>query len=91
MGVTQIIKRCDASSSNELPEFDLERMFEEELMQTFSSLQSASHQPDAGTEDQGPDSVIEYYHQSMASGTRIREKLSEALRVLLKPLLMDSC
>lgn len=69
-------------------EFDLERMFEEELYADFSLLYRVLHisrMPEQT--DQGPDSVIEYYHQeSMASGTRIREKLSEAVEVSIKSL-----
>lgn len=69
-------------------EFDLERMFEEELYADFSLLYRVLHisrMPERM--DQGPDSVIEYYHQeSMASGTRIREKLSEAVESSIKTL-----
>ncbi|WP_282111456.1 Eco57I restriction-modification methylase domain-containing protein [Maribacter stanieri] len=69
-------------------EFDLQRMFEEELYADFSLLFRVLHStrmPDKI--DAGPDSVIEYYHQeSMASGTRIREKLSEAVEESIKTL-----
>lgn len=69
-------------------EFDLERIFEEELYADFSLLYRVLHisrMPDQM--DQGPDSIIEYYHQeSMASGTRIREKLSEAVETSIKTL-----
>jgi len=69
-------------------EFDLERMFEEELYADFSLLYRVLHVSRMPEQmDQGPDSVIEYYHQeSMASGTRIREKLSEAVEVSIKTL-----
>lgn len=69
-------------------EFDLERMFEEELYADFSLLFRVLHatrMPDKI--DGGSESVIEYYHQeSMASGTRIREKLSEAVENSIKTL-----
>ncbi|NVK64980.1 MAG: GreA/GreB family elongation factor [Flavobacteriales bacterium] len=69
-------------------EFDLERMFEEELYADFSILfrvLHASRMPEKI--DSGPESVIEFYHQeSMASGTRIREKLSEAVENSIKTL-----
>ncbi len=69
-------------------EFDLERIFEEELYADFSLLfrvLHASRMPEKI--DAGSDSVIEYYHQeSMASGTRIREKLSEAVENSIKTL-----
>ncbi len=69
-------------------EFDLERMFEEELYADFSLLYRVLHISRMPEQmDQGPDSVIEYYHQeSMASGTRIREKLSEAVESSIKTL-----
>lgn len=69
-------------------EFDLERMFEEELYADFSLLfrvLHASRMPEKI--DAGAESVIEYYHQeSMASGTRIRTKLSEAVEDSIKTL-----
>jgi len=69
-------------------EFDLERMFEEELYADFSLLYRvlhASRMPEKV--DMGAESIIEYYHQeSMASGTRIREKLSEAVEDSIKTL-----
>jgi hypothetical protein len=69
-------------------EFDLERMFEEELYADFSLLFRVLHatrMPDKI--DGGSESVIEYYHQeSMASGTRIREKLSQAVENSIKTL-----
>ena len=69
-------------------EFNLEQMFEEELYADFSILYRvlhASRMPEKM--DEGPDSVIEFYHhESMASGTRIREKLSEAVEDSIKTL-----
>ena len=69
-------------------EFDLQRMFEEELYADFSLLFRVLHSTRMPEKiDAGPDSVIEYYHQeSMASGTRIREKLSEAVEESIKTL-----
>lgn len=69
-------------------EFDLERMFEEELYADFSLLYRVLHvtrMPE--TMESGADSIIEYYHlESLASGTRIREKLSEAVENSIKTL-----
>jgi methylase of polypeptide subunit release factors len=69
-------------------EFDLERMFEEELYADFSLLFRVLHATRMPEKiDGGSESVIEYYHQeSMASGTRIREKLSEAVENSIKTL-----
>ncbi len=69
-------------------EFDLERMFEEELYADFSILYRVIHSSRMPEKvDQGEDSIIEYYHQeSLASGTRIREKLSEAVENSIKTL-----
>ncbi len=69
-------------------EFDLERMMEEELYSDFSILYRVLHvsrMPEK--KDEGPESVIEFYHQeSLASGSRIREKLSEAVEESIKTL-----
>ena len=69
-------------------EFDLERMFEEELYADFSLLFRLLHVSRMPEKiDAGSDAVIEFYHQeSMASGTRIREKLSEAVENSIKTL-----
>jgi hypothetical protein len=69
-------------------EFDLERMFEEELYADFSLLFRVLHATRMPEKiDGGSESVIEYFHQeSMASGTRIREKLSEAVENSIKTL-----
>ena len=69
-------------------EFDLEKMMEEELFADFAVLYRilhASRMPkDKG---EGETSFMEYYHQeSLASGTRIREKLSEAVESSIKRL-----
>ncbi|NTV05709.1 MAG: N-6 DNA methylase [Chlorobiaceae bacterium] len=62
-------------------EFNLEKMMDEELYADFALLFRVLH---ATRMPKSPDSVedspIEYYHQeSLASGTRIREKLSKAV------------
>ena len=69
-------------------EFDLQRMFEEELYADFSLLFRVLHSSRMPEKiNGGPDSVIEFYHQeSLASGTRIREKLSEAVEESIKTL-----
>jgi hypothetical protein len=69
-------------------EFDLERMFEEELYADFSMLYRVLHVSRMPEQiDAGPDSTIEYYHQeSLASGGRIRSKLSEAVETSIKTL-----
>lgn len=69
-------------------EFDLEKMMEEELFADFAVLYrilQASRMPQEKGE--GENSIIEFYHQeSLASGTRIREKLSEAVVSSIKRL-----
>lgn len=69
-------------------EFDLERMMEEELYSDFSILYRVLHvsrMPEKT--DEGSESVIEFYHhESLASGSRIREKLSEAVEESIKTL-----
>jgi hypothetical protein len=69
-------------------EFDLEKMMEEELFADFAVLYRilhASRMPKVKGE--GEISFMEYYHQeSLASGTRIREKLSEAVESSIKRL-----
>ncbi|CAM3007473.1 Eco57I restriction-modification methylase domain-containing protein [Flavobacterium frigoris] len=69
-------------------EFDLERMFEEELYADFSLLFRVLHATRMPQKmEAGAEAVIEYYHQeSMASGTRIRTKLSEAVEISIKTL-----
>lgn len=69
-------------------EFDLEKMMEEELYADFAILFRLLH---ATRMPQHPDSLeespIEFYHQdSLASGSRIREKLSEAVENSIKLL-----
>lgn len=69
-------------------EFDLERIMEEELFAEFALLYRVLHvtrMPE--TQDSGEESVIEFYHQeALDSGSRIREKLSEAVEQSLKLL-----
>ncbi|RPA66882.1 restriction endonuclease [Cyclobacteriaceae bacterium YHN15] len=69
-------------------EFDLEKMMEEELFADFAVLYRILHSSrmpkDKG---EGETSIMEYYHQeSLAYGTRIREKLSEAVESSIKRL-----
>jgi hypothetical protein len=62
-------------------EFNIEKMMEEELFAEFAimwRLLHVSRMPESM--DSGEDSIIEFYHQdSLASGARIRDKLSEAV------------
>jgi len=69
-------------------EFDLEKMMEEELFADFAVLYRVLHATRMPKEKNGgEESIIEYYHQeSLASGTRIREKLSEAVESSIKRL-----
>lgn len=69
-------------------EFNLEQMMEEELYAEFALLYRVLHSsrmPEK--EDAGEDAIIEFYHQeALASGTRIRERLSEAVEQSIKLL-----
>jgi len=69
-------------------EFDLVKMMEEDLYTDFAilfRLLHASRMPK--NPDQAEDSFIEFYHQeSLASGSRIREKLSQAVEQSIKDL-----
>lgn len=69
-------------------EFDLEKMMEEELFADFAVLYRVLHASRLPKEKSGgEESIIEFYHQeSLASGTRIREKLSEAVESSIKRL-----
>lgn len=69
-------------------EFDLEKMMEEELFADFAVLYRILHASRMPKEKgEGETSFMEYYHQeSLASGTRIREKLSEAVESSIKRL-----
>lgn len=69
-------------------EFDLEKMMEEELFADFAVLYRVLHASRLPKmKSGGEESIIEYYHQeSLASGTRIREKLSEAVESSIKRL-----
>jgi methylase of polypeptide subunit release factors len=69
-------------------EFDLRTMMEDEHYADFAlmfRLFHASRMPQAP--EQGPDSLIETYHQdSLDSGARIREGLSEAVETAIRTL-----
>ncbi|MFL0685501.1 MAG: Eco57I restriction-modification methylase domain-containing protein [Algoriphagus aquaeductus] len=69
-------------------EFDLEKLMEEELFADFAVLYRVLHASRLPKEkSDGEESIIEFYHQeSLASGTRIREKLSEAVESSIKRL-----
>jgi type I restriction-modification system DNA methylase subunit len=69
-------------------EFNLQQMMEEGLYAEFALLYRllhASRMP--ATKDAGPESKLEYYHQeALASGSRIRERLSLAVETSIKEL-----
>ena len=69
-------------------ECDLERMMEDDLFAEFALLFRTLHatrMPER--QDTGEESIIEFYHQeSLASGSRIRERLSHAVEESLKLL-----
>ncbi len=68
-------------------EFNLERIFEEELFPDFALLFRLLHvsrwplaNPDGSPAGQASDCLLELYHQdSLENGSRIREKLSDAV------------
>ncbi len=69
-------------------EFDLERILLDDLFAEFALLFRALHvtRMPASAED-GAESIIEWYHQdALASGSRIRERLSAAVEESLKSL-----
>lgn len=69
-------------------EFDLERIMEDNLFHEFALLYRLIHvtrMPES--QEKGEDAIIELYHQeSLASGSRIREKLSEAVEQAITQL-----
>ena len=69
-------------------EFDLEQIMEEELYAEFALLFRVLHatrMPEK--QDGGAESIIEFYHQeALASGTRIRERLSQSVEKSLRVL-----
>lgn len=62
-------------------EFNLERIFEDELFADFALLFRLLHSSRWASEGENPaESLLETYHQdSLENGSRIREKLSEAV------------
>jgi hypothetical protein len=62
-------------------EFNLEHMMEEGLYIEFALLYRLLHSTRVPSHiDQGAESILEFYHQeAIASGTRIRERLSKAV------------
>lgn len=69
-------------------EFDLQRMMEEELYAEFALLYRLLHASRMPARlDAGAESIIEYYHQeALASGSRIRGALSQAVELSIKKL-----
>ncbi len=69
-------------------EFDLEQMMEEGLYVEFALLYRTLHASRMHEKmDAGPDSNIEFYHQeAIASGSRIRERLSIAVESSIREL-----
>ena len=69
-------------------EFDLERIMEEDLFAEFALMFRVLHISRMPVDaDEAENSHIEYYHQeALDSGSRIREKLSEAVEQSLKIL-----
>lgn len=69
-------------------EFDLEQIMEEGLYVEFALLYRALHasrMPEK--QDAGAESILEFYHQeALASGSRIRERLSKAVEFSIKEL-----
>jgi len=69
-------------------EFNMEQMMEESLYAEFALLYRvlhASRMPKKG--DAGAESILEFYHQeALASGSRIRERLSAAVETSIKEL-----
>lgn len=69
-------------------EFDLEKMMDEEIYADFAILYRLLHATRMPKEKgEGENAIIEFYHQeALSSGTRIREKLSEAVEYAIKEL-----
>jgi hypothetical protein len=69
-------------------EFDLEKMMDEEIYADFAILYRLLHATRMPkVKGEGENSIFEFYHQeALSSGTRIREKLSEAVEYAIKEL-----
>lgn len=69
-------------------EFNLEQIMDEGLYVEFALLYRALHASRMPVmQDQGADSILEFYHQeAIASGTRIRERLSTAVEQSIREL-----
>ena len=69
-------------------EFNLERIMEENLFNEFALLYRLLHVSRMPSNmEEGENSIIEFYHQeSLASGSRIRENLSEAVEKAITSL-----
>ncbi|MDI6400719.1 hypothetical protein QLX67_01840 [Balneolaceae bacterium ANBcel3] len=84
----RLLRNANRLSKLAYLEFDLEKIFEEELFSEFALLFRLLHvtrMPQKRGE--GEASIIEFYHQeSIATGDRIREKLRFAVKESLKQL-----
>lgn len=69
-------------------EFDLEKMMEEELFADFAVLYRTLHATRMPMQKgEGESAIIEIYHQeSLEAGSRIREKLSEAVEFSIRQM-----
>lgn len=69
-------------------EWNLEQMMEEALFAEFALLYRVLHASRMPKEkDSGAESIIEFYHQeALASGSRIRDRLSKAVETSIKAL-----
>ena len=69
-------------------EFDLQRMMEENLYAEFALLYRFLHATRLPKKvEEAPDCFLEFYHvESLASGSRIRERLSQAVEISIKDL-----
>ncbi len=69
-------------------EFNLEEMMEENLYAEFALLYRFLHGSRMPQKiDVGPECILEFYHQeALASGSRIRERLSAAVEISIKEL-----
>ncbi|WP_271394057.1 hypothetical protein [Aequorivita sinensis] len=69
-------------------EFDLQRMMEENLYAEFALLYRFLHASRLPKKiEDAPDCFLEFYHvESLASGSRIRERLSQAVEISIKDL-----
>jgi uncharacterized protein (DUF433 family) len=69
-------------------EFDLEQIMEENLYSEFALLFRLLHSSRMPQKiEDGPESILEFYHvEALASGSRIRERLSKAVEISIRDL-----